>query len=79
MNGAKTMTNEQKIQLRMSEIEQRLNTISGHEGPPELPGPPLVGEWLPAESRPEVEALVTERTALEIRLAAIRTQKQDCP
>ena len=72
------MTNEQKIQLRMSEIEQRLNTISGHEGPPELPGP-LVGEWLPAESRPEVEALVTERTALEIRLAAIRTQKQDCP
>ncbi len=83
----------QKIQLRISEIEQRVNTISGREGPPELPGP-LVSEWLPAESRPEVEALLTERTALKIRRAAIvaegeeearladehnRTQKQDYP
>ena len=97
----------QKIQLRISEIdlsireiEQMVNTISGREGPPELLDP-LVSEWLPAGSRPEVDALlnkrtdlVTERTALKSRRAAIvaegeeearladehnRTQKQDCP
>ena len=38
-----------------------VNTISGHEGPPG----PLIREWLPAESRPEVEALVTELKDLE--------------
>ena len=60
----------QKIDLRISEIdlsireiEQRVNTISGREGPPELPGP-LVSEWLPAGSRPEVEALLNKRTDL---------------
>ena len=87
----------QKIQLRISEIdlsiseiEQRLNTILGYEGPPELAPPfPFIDK-----PPPEVEALVTERTALQIRRAAIvaegeeearladehhRTQKQDCP
>ena len=63
------MTNKQrqKNQLRVSEIKQRLKTISGHEGPPELPGP-LVGEWLSAESRLEVKALATELKDLEWRL-----------
>ena len=92
----------QKIELRMSEIdlsireiEQRVNTFLGYEGPPEL-GPTFIDK-----PPPEVEALlnkrtdlVTERTALKIRRAAIvaegeeearladehnRTQKQDCP
>ena len=72
-----------EIDLSISEIEQRVNTISGREGPPELPGP-LVSEWLPAESRPEVEALltkrtalVTERTALKIRRAAIVAEGEE--
>ena len=78
----------QKIQLRISEIEQSLNTFLGYEGPPEL-APPFIDK-----PPPEVEALVTERTALKIRRAAIvaegeeearladehnRTQKQDYP
>ena len=72
MNGAKTMTNEQKqkIQLRVSEIKQMLNRGGG------LPGP-LFGK-----QPPEVVALATELKDLEWRLAADehnRTQKQDCP
>ena len=92
----------QKIQLSMSEntliiseIEQRLNTFLGYEGPPEL-APPFIDK-----PPPEVEALLTKRTALltkqtglESRRAALvaegeeearladehnRTQKQDCP
>ena len=66
------MTNLQKIQLSMSEIdlsiseiEQRLNTFLGYEGPPEL-APPFIGK-----QPPEVEALLTKRTALEIRRAAL--------
>ena len=58
----------QKIQLRISEIdlsireiEQRVNTFLGYEGPPEL-APTLIGK-----QPPEVEALLTKRTALEIR------------
>ena len=91
----------QKIQLSMSEnaliiseIEQRLNTFLGYEGPPELALPFI-------DPPPEVEALLTKRTALltkqtglESRRAALvaegeeearladehnRTQKQDCP
>ena len=63
---SQNMTNKQrqKNQLRVSEIKQRLNTISGHEDPPG----PLVGEWLSAESRLEVEALATELKDLEWRL-----------
>ena len=45
------MTNLQKIQLRVSEIKQRLDTISGHEGA----GPP--GPFI-GKQPPEVEALV---------------------
>ena len=91
------MTNLQKIQLSIrenaliiSEIEKRLNTFLGYEGPPEL-APPFIGK-----QPPEVEALLTKRTALlnkqehkraelvterEARLAdeRNRTQKQDCP
>ena len=78
----------QKIQSRIGEIEQSLNTFIGYEGPPELR--PLFSDKPP----PEVGALVTERTDLEIRRAEIvaegeeearladehnRTQKQDCP
>ena len=94
------MTNLQKIQLSIrenaliiSEIEKRLNTFLGYEGPPEL-APPFIGK-----QPPEVEALLAKRTALltkqtglERRRAALvterearladernRTQKQDCP
>ena len=67
-----------EIDLSISEIEQRVNTISGREGPPELPGP-LVSEWLPAESRPEVEALLTKRTALVTEWTAPENQAgSDC-
>ena len=81
------MTNLQKIQLSISEIdlsiseiEHRLNTIRGQEGQPELLDP-LVSEWLSAESRLEVEALLTKRTGLltkrtdlERRRAALVTE-----
>ena len=63
-----------EIDLSISEIEQRVNTISGREGPPELPGP-LVSEWLPAESRPEVEALLTKRTALVTEWTALKIRR----
>ena len=81
----------QKIDLRMSELQQRINTIIGHEDPPGYEGPP--GPRI-GKQPPEVEALVTEWTALGIRRAEIvaegeeearladehnRTQKQDCP
>ena len=84
-----------EIELRMSEIEQRLNTFLGHPPGYEGPADPFSGK------PPEVDALlnkrtalVTERTDLEIRRAALvaegeeearladehnRTQKQDCP
>ena len=48
------MTDLQKIR----EIEKKLNTRLGYKGPPEIP-PPLIGK-----QSPEVEALLTERTAL---------------
>ena len=54
-----------EIDLSISEIEQRLNTFLGYEGPPEL-APPFIGK-----QPPEVEALLTKRTALEIRRAAL--------
>ena len=79
------MTNLQKIE---SEVRQKLNPytpISEHE---DLSGP-LIREWLPAESQPKVEAILTEyhleRAAIvaegEARLADEhnRPQKQDCP
>ena len=67
------MTNLQKMidlsirenALIISEIEKRLNTFLGYEGPPEL-APPFIGK-----QPPEVEALLTKRTALEIRRAAL--------
>ena len=81
----------QKIDLRMSELQQRINTIIGHEDPPGYEGPP--GPRI-GKQPPEVAALVNEWTALGIRRAEIvaegeeearladehnRTQKQDCP
>ena len=47
-----------EIDLSISEIEQRINTLIGHEGPPELP--PVFIDKPP----PKVEALLTKRTAL---------------
>ena len=75
----------QKIQLRISEIdlsireiEQRVNTFLGYEGPPEI-APTLIGK-----QPPEVDALlnkrtalVTERTALEIRRAALVAEGEE--
>ena len=62
------MTNEQKIEsecrqklLKLdSEYQQKLipYTISGHESLSGLPDP--IREWLPAESRAKVEAILTE-------------------
>ena len=91
------MTNLQKMidlsirenALIISEIEKRLNTFLGYEGPPEL-APPFIGK-----QPPEVEALLTKRTALLTKQMALltkqavlerrraelernRTQKQDC-
>ena len=43
--------------LSISEIEKRLNPLLGYEGPPEIP-PPVIDK-----PRPEVEALLTKRTA----------------
>ena len=69
------MTNKQKIR-RVSEIKQRLDIISGHEG---LPGP-HVSEWLSAETRLEVKALTTELKDLEWGLAADdERNRTDCP
>ena len=64
MNGAKTMTNKQrqKNQLRVSEIKQRLDIISGYEG--DGPPPTFFGK-----QPPEVVALTTELKDLEWRLA----------
>ena len=88
MNGAKTMTNLQKIESIESEVRQKLNPytpISEHE---DLPGP-IIGETLTAAERSKVKAIQTEynleRAAIvaegEARLADEhnRTQKQDCP
>ena len=91
------MTNLQKMidlsirenALIISEIEKRLNTFLGYEGPPEL-APPFIGK-----QPPEVEALLTKRTALLTKQMALltkqaglerrraelernRPQKQDC-
>ena len=59
------MMNLQKIQLSIREnalsireIEKRLNTLIGYEGPPGL-APPFT-----SKPPPEVEALLTKRTAL---------------
>ena len=64
------MTNLQKIQLSIcendlsiSEIEKRVNTFLGYEGPPELP------PFFTGKPPPEVEALLTKRTDLERRRA----------
>ena len=70
-----TMTNLQEIQLRVSEIRQKLNTISGPQIV-SVPGP-LIGEALTAESRAEAEALLTELTDLEIRQAAIVAEGEE--
>ena len=61
----------QKIQSRIGEIEQSLNTFIGYEGPPELR--PLFSDKPP----PEVGALVTERTDLEIRRAEIVAEGEE--
>ena len=91
------MTNKQKIEsecrqklLKLdSEYQQKLipYTISGHESLSGLPDP--IREWLPAEGRAKVEAILTEYhrkwaaivAEREARLADEhnRTQKQDCP
>ena len=52
------MTNLEKIQLSIREIEKKLNTLLRYKGPPEIP-PPFIGK-----QPPEVEALLTKRTAL---------------
>ena len=72
------MTNLQKIQLSISEIEHRLNTLLGYEGPTEIP-PLLIGK-----QPPEVEALLTKRTGLltkrkglERRRAALVTEGEE--
>ena len=95
---SQNMTNLQKMidlsirenALIISEIEKRLNTFLGYEGPPEL-APPFIGK-----QPPEVEALLTKhdgglltkqmalltkQAGLERRRAELernRTQKQDC-
>ena len=81
----------QKIDLRMSDIQQMVNTMIGHEDPPGYEGPPGP---LSGKEPPEVKALVTKWKALEISRAELvaegeeearladehnRTQKQDCP
>ena len=52
------MTNLEKIQLSIREIEKKLNTLLRYKGPPEIP-PPFIGK-----QPPEVETLLTKRTAL---------------
>ena len=61
-----------EIDLSISEIEQKLNTFTAYGGQPGDEGPvgPIIREWLPAERRPEVEALVNKRTDLISRRAA---------
>ena len=84
-----------EIDLSISEIEKRVNTFLGYEGPPELP--PFFTGKPPPEMKALLNkrtALLTKRTDLEIRRAALvtegeeearladehnRTQKQDCP
>ena len=70
-----------EIELSKSEIEQRLNTFSGYEDPPGYEGPavPFIGK-----QPPEVEdlltkrtALLTKRTALEIRRAALVAEGEE--
>ena len=68
----------QKIQLSMrenaliiSEIEQRLNTFIGYEGPPELP--PFFTDKPP----PEVGALVTKRTALVTKQTGLERRRAE--
>ena len=71
------MTNLQKMidlsirenALIISEIEKRLNTFLGYEGPPEL-APPFIGK-----QPPEVEALLTKRTALLTKQTALLTKQ----
>ena len=63
----------QKIDLRMSEIQQMVNTIIGHEDPPGYEGPPGP---LSGKEPPEVKALVTEWTDLEIRRAEIVAERR---
>ena len=57
----------QKIDLRMSELQQRINTITGYD-PPGYEGPPGP---LTGNEPPEVKALATEWKALESRRAEI--------
>ena len=81
MNGAKTMTNEQKIESEYrqklqkldSEYQQKLipYTISGHEGLSGLPDP-LISETLTAESRAKVEAIQTEYHLKQAAIVAMR-------
>ena len=77
------MTNLQKIQLSMSEIdlsirenaliiseiEKRLNTFLGYEGPPEI-APPFIGK-----QPPEVKALVNKRTDLLTEQTDLRRRR----
>ena len=53
------MTNSQKIQIRQSEVRQRLNELSG-----------LEGDDFTAEHRAETEKLSTEYSDLETRFRA---------
>ena len=74
---SQNMTNLQKMidlsirenALIISEIEKRLNTFLGYEGPPEL-APPFIGK-----QPPEVEALLTKRTALLTKQTALLTKQ----
>ena len=63
----------QKIDLRMSELRQRINTIIGHEDPPGYEGPPGPRS---GNEPPEVEALVTEWTDLGIRRGEIVAERR---
>ena len=82
------MTNLQKMidlsirenDLSISEIEKRVNTFLGYEGPPELP------PFFTGKPPPEVEALLNKRTALltkrtdlERRRAEAERNRTDTP
>lgn len=60
------MTNRQKIELRLSEVRERLNTISG-----------LAGDAFTDEIRGEAETLQTEYRDLEIRHRAAITSEAE--
>ena len=68
----KTDEELQKIDLRMSDIQQMVNTIIGRDDPPGYEGPPGP---LSGNEPPEVEALVTEWRALLIKRKALERRR----